>query len=295
MTVAAVFVIAALSREWHGANRQELNVLPGRLVAATALESALLAAFVALWYVILKFFDGPRPTYRALLQLWWRSTLAKYLPGSVWSLAVATATASDAGGSAVAVGAGFLLQAILSIVGAVSIGCMFAGGSVVGASIAVIAGVVLVHPRILNALVRAGARLGKRPAAVWRGSWLAGAGLLLAHIAIWGAFGFAFALLLSSLTPIAGNAWPALAGINALAFAAGFVAFIAPGGIGVREAAAVALLSPFIPNMTDRIAIAAASRLWLVCAEILTGMTSLALARVPRAVHDAPAQVRARG
>jgi hypothetical protein len=70
--------------------------------------------------------------------------------------------------------------------------------------------------------------------------------------------------------------------INALAFTAGFAAFFAPGGVGVREAALVALLGGIVSGTGARLAIAASSRLWLVLTEIVGGRWSSPWAGVGR-------------
>ena len=134
----------------------------------------------------------------------------------------------------------------------------------------VVGALVLVHPSVVTALVRCGARVARRTAPAWRGTWAGGALLFGLYVATWAAYGVAFALFLSGISPIGNASWVELAGINALAFAAGFVAFFAPGGIGVREAALTGLLAP-IPGVGARVAIAASSRLWLVLTEVAGG------------------------
>jgi hypothetical protein len=57
-------------------------------------------------------------------------------------------------------------------------------------------------------------------------------------------------------------------------YVAGLVAVFAPGGIIVREAALVAVLSPAIGGETALL-LAVASRLWLVALELVTALVVL--------------------
>lgn len=63
---------------------------------------------------------------------------------------------------------------------------------------------------------------------------------------------------------------------NALAFVAGFIAFFAPGGIGVREGVLVAMLSGSM-SLAEAVNIAILYRVWLVLADALAGLFSIGL------------------
>ncbi len=259
-------------RERQGLDRATLHFRVAPFIAASLLEIGLLAWMVYLWVRILRQFDGPRPTYRGLLLVWRRSTLAKYLPGSVWSVAAAAETAEAHGGSATSLAASFVLQAILSVVGAVTVAAMFGAASFSWVSIAVLAaGVLIVHPAVITAALRTTRRVTRAPAVAWRGTWLDGLSLLVLHIITWSAFGVAFALFFSSLVPNTPALWSTLIGLNAFAFIAGFMAFFSPAGLGVRETALVVMLAPFLPELGTRVGLAAAGRLWLVFTEIAGG------------------------
>jgi phosphatidylserine/phosphatidylglycerophosphate/cardiolipin synthase-like enzyme/uncharacterized membrane protein YbhN (UPF0104 family) len=272
---ALVHVITGIATTAGASGGQHWTLRPWRLLGASVLEVAALAWSVHLWSRILACFGGVQPGYRPLLRAWRASTLAKYLPGSVWSAASTVELAPRIGVSPVALPASFLLLATLNLAGALAVAALFGGAGGAEqlvlpawlAASAVAAALVLVHPALVNATVRAGARVARRAAPTWNGSWVTGASLLLLFMATWIVYGAAFALFLSGLVSTAGTPWLQLAGMNALAFAAGFVVFLAPGGVGVREAALVALLAPTVAGSATRIALAATSRLWLVLTE----------------------------
>ncbi|HET7228614.1 MAG TPA: hypothetical protein VFJ16_01295, partial [Longimicrobium sp.] len=260
------------------------TVSPARMLAGTAMEVALLVWGVVLWSRVLGLFDGPRPRFRALLRVWFGTTLAKYVPGSVWPLVTAAGMASRIGASPVALPASFVLHAAFTVLGAAAVAVAAqAAGMRAGVGLPPLAvaaalplAVLLVRPAVLNRLVGLAARLARREAPAWRGRWVDGVGLLALYAATWVGYGAAFWLFVSSIAPVSRGAWPLLAGVNALAFVAGFVAVFAPGGIGVREAALASLLLPVFPGGV-RVLIAAASRLWLVAAEMIGGVLVLAL------------------
>jgi len=261
---------------------------PSRLIAATVVELTALAWSVYLWSWILACFAGPRPGYHGLLRVWRAATLAKYLPGSIWPAVSTIEMATRVGASPVALPSSFVIHAALNLVGALTVGACFSGAfgsagvtdSPWLAASAVLGGLTVVHPRLVNTAVGRAARLLRRDAPVWEGTWAVGATLLALSVATWVAYGAAFALFLSSLVPLVPTervTWLALAGINALAFTAGFAAFFAPGGVGVREAALVALLGGIVSGTGARLAIAASSRLWLVLTEIVGGLLVVAV------------------
>jgi hypothetical protein len=91
----------------------------------------------------------------------------------------------------------------------------------------------------------------------------------------WLAYGVAFWLFGRALL---GEDAPALLPAAAVfigSYVAGIIAVFAPGGLGVREAAMVVLLSP-ITGPAPALLLAVASRLWLVALEILTALGVLA-------------------
>ncbi|HET6762364.1 MAG TPA: hypothetical protein VFH27_01800, partial [Longimicrobiaceae bacterium] len=167
------------------------TVRPGRLAGGTLMEMALLVWGVVLWSLILRRFDGPRPRFRAMLRVWFGTTLAKYLPGSVWPLVTAAGMASRIGASPVALPASFLLHAAFTVLGAAAVaGALAAPGQLarnglpLAACVAVVpVALALVHPAVLNRLVRLAARLARRDAPAWRGRWRDGAGFLVLYAA----------------------------------------------------------------------------------------------------------------
>jgi uncharacterized membrane protein YbhN (UPF0104 family) len=77
-------------------------------------------------------------------------------------------------------------------------------------------------------------------------------------------------------------------GINAAAFVAGWVVFLAPGGAGFREAMMSALLTPYVALGVAAV-ISVLSRLWTIAAEVALALLAVVLARRERAAAPPPA------
>lgn len=83
----------------------------------------------------------------------------------------------------------------------------------------------------------------------------------------WLVTGTAFYFFICSFYPLDIYYIPILSGIYAISFVAGYVTFLTPAGLGVREGALTVLLSFFIPTPIA-IGVALLSRLWLVGVEL---------------------------
>lgn len=88
------------------------------------------------------------------------------------------------------------------------------------------------------------------------------------YLFYWAITGMAFYSFINAFYPISVSYIPILSGIYAISFAAGYLAFLTPAGLGVREGSLTLLLSLFIPTPVA-IATALLSRLWLIGVEII--------------------------
>src|SRR5690606_38411670 len=94
-------------------------------------------------------------------------------------------------------------------------------------------------------------------------------GLLLVGLCLaeWVGMGIAFTLFIGSLAPVGLEVLPTATAAFALSFVAGF-AVLLPAGLGAKEGALAVLLSTIMP-LPVAAAIAVASRVWTVLAELL--------------------------
>jgi uncharacterized membrane protein YbhN (UPF0104 family) len=76
-----------------------------------------------------------------------------------------------------------------------------------------------------------------------------------------------------------------LAGVFLLSWLLGYLSFVAPSGLGVREAFLVALLGPFM-GAPQAVAVAAVSRVLMIAVEVLMlGLAQVTAARSGRNVE----------
>jgi hypothetical protein len=137
-------------------------------------------------------------------------------------------------------------------------------------------------------VISAGLRLVPRRAADvrWRAGWAEGALLLSLCALFWVANGATFALFVDGIVGLPqGALWPVV-GANAAAYLVGYLAVIAPAGLGFREASLAALLAGILgsgvgdaPSLALGAAVAIASRLWVVVADLVAGAAVLVIDR----------------
>jgi uncharacterized membrane protein YbhN (UPF0104 family) len=92
--------------------------------------------------------------------------------------------------------------------------------------------------------------------------------LLIPYVAHYALLGLSFFLFARIIHPMPWTAMPGFCGIFALSHVAGIVVLIAPGGIGVREAALAVQLQKLVPGSIAG-ALAIGIRLWFSIAELV--------------------------
>jgi uncharacterized membrane protein YbhN (UPF0104 family) len=107
----------------------------------------------------------------------------------------------------------------------------------------------------------------------------------LLYLPIWLLLGASFWLCARGLVGVPARDLAFYAGAFAVAWLAGLVAIYAPGGLGVREAVLVALLSGRI-GAADALVVAAASRLILILVDVLLAGAATAAMRRGRPQLD---------
>jgi uncharacterized membrane protein YbhN (UPF0104 family) len=129
-------------------------------------------------------------------------------------------------------------------------------------------GLMVVQPPVLETLLNGAMRLFKRePVTIELSPWDL-TFFTSVHLLIWLCYGLAFYLFIRALYPVPLERLPALAGIFAGAWVIGFLSFLAPGGLGVREGILVYLLGFYLPSHVA-IVVTLLSRLWVTAAELM--------------------------
>ena len=284
--VVLAFVARALARHWSefSAMRFDLAFRPWWLALTLAWIAVTTLLQVESWRHVLRGW-GQHLRFSRAAEAWCLANLGRYVPGKVWSVAGLVVLAQRDGvalwasaASAVAIqalGLGTCLAIVaLSLPGRLPTAATIGGA--VGAAVLLAA---LGSERLLAPLRRlAGERFALRPLPVRAIG--ASAALTLAS---WMTYGMAFWSLARALGLGAGTAFtpvPAM-GMFALGYLLGLLALLAPGGIGVREAVFISLLTPVL-GPGGAVALSVASRLLLTITEALSAGIAWLFARDSR-------------
>lgn len=287
VAAAAAYLYLTISRNWREIADFDWEIDPLLLAASILAHVAVLGWGVYIWRRVLRLLDAPSIGFPALLRIWSASNLTRYIPGAVWQFMTAAQMSRSRGLPAVLALSSMIIHVGFSLLAALAVAAVtlpldpalgIAGSAWVRAAVAVGA-LGAVHPGIVNAGLRLVPRALHREVLAWRGSWRDGLGIFALAVVSWAAYGIAYSLFVAALAPIPLAAAIPLTAVNALSFTAGYLAVLAPGGIGVRESAMTVLLSPILPAAVAAV-LALAARLWSIAAElILIGWGMLAAPR----------------
>ncbi|HVA61301.1 MAG TPA: lysylphosphatidylglycerol synthase domain-containing protein [Mycobacteriales bacterium] len=293
--LAALGLTFAVQGHQIGRRFGRLGAMPA-LGAFVAVLGALAASGLA-WRAILADLGSPLRIVPAA-RIVFVGQLGKYLPGSVWPMLAQMELGRDAGVPRVRAATGYVVSTVLTVVTGGAVGILavpaLLGGRGSGryalALLVVPAGVALLHPAVVNRLLRLALRLTRR-GELERG--LSAGGLLRAAgwtLVAAGCYGLqAFALAASIGGGDGARLLPLAVGGYALASVAGLLFVIAPAGAGVREAVLVAVLSTAMP-VAAATAVALVSRLLVTAGDTVAAGSAALSARavLRRAAARAP-------
>jgi uncharacterized membrane protein YbhN (UPF0104 family) len=263
VTVAIfVWILKPIYQRWDVVRGDVARTNWGRVLAASALFAVFLFVFRSLvWRRLLKNFGHKLPVW-ASTRIWITSELARYLPGAIWQVVGRVYLAKPYGvrGSVISTSqvmelALYLLANLMVAIGAMAFlgykaldgytrGWVFAGAALVP-----LLSLVL-HPKVFYPLAdKVLARLRKPPIQK-RMRWKSLIDMLLWNVLGLLVQGLAVYFVVSGLLDLKLAKWWVVTGAYCLAWCAGFLAFWAPGGLGVREAVFIAAMGFAIPRAT---------------------------------------------
>ena len=272
---AAVFVVVAVISQWGALRAAAASAQPrwGYLVLSCAVVLATYGLQIEAWRTLLRGWGGSLGYWESA-RIWTVSNLGRYIPGKVWAIGSLAVMAQARGVSgAVAVGASLAMQLIYTVAGFVVLAATGAGilelppaaiASIVLAGIAVLAA-----PRFLPWAGRLAGRIVGRDitiprmphSAIWIGAAIS--------LAAWVLYGIAFRILALGVLPAAPGSTGLYIAIYTSSYLAGFLALIAPGGVGVREVVMAGALKGAGFGTGEAILLVVASRIWLTILELL--------------------------
>jgi len=254
------------------------------------LGCALVLTFLALmmsgviWYYLLRC-CGADISYRESLISFIFSHLGRYIPGKIWTILGRVVLTSQQGVSksisaqcaAIEVVTGVVSGILLSMLVLPSIKGFenYTAGVFVLAAIAL---VVFLQPKVFGGGLNFGLRLIRRnPIEItYKIQHLMGA--LAMHVIAWFIFGTGFYLLVLSIDPTSTLTPLYATGAFAGAWVVGYLSFLTPAGIGVREAALIGVLLLWIPHEIAILS-AIASRLLTVIADFLAVLLAASISK----------------
>jgi hypothetical protein len=261
LVAGIVFVVLRVRSLWHGSHIEFGRVDWLALAGALLLGAAGTAAGAVIWLAILEVL-GVR-TQRRWAGIFFQAQLGKYIPGSVWQYAGRAAVARSNGIPVRPVGVSLPVEFVASAVASGAMAAFLLGWW----------GVALIVPAALGLIVAERLASARQPAvrATLRATLL--------YLPAWLILGAGFWLCARGLVAAPARDLAFYIGAFAVAFLAGLVAVYAPGGLGVREAVLVGLLSGRI-GAADALVVAAASRLMLIVVDVvLAGVATATLRR----------------
>lgn len=277
-----IFVLAALAflallvrSQWSELRNHRWSIEPGwALLALLALEAAWLFELDT-WRSILAGLGGALPFGRAA-EIWYLSNIIRYLPGNVWQFLGMAEMAAEDGVSRVSTLTSIILhQAISTAAGLMLAAIYFAAAGKTEwverfrpVLWLVPLGLLLLQPRLLEAILNRALAAVKRPPVqvtlTWGQVWV----LLFRYIIVWLMLGLAFAALVRSLVPVGWSDVPGLIVTWVTAYTAGYLSMLTPSGLGVREGVMVLLLSESMP-VSSAVVVSIIARLWMIAGELV--------------------------
>jgi len=243
LSATFIFLLITLLKHWQEVEALRLRDqawLYGSAALGIALLAQLWSAYVWGWILAALQQRVPR---RWSMVVVLKNNPAKYIPGSIWHLYGRVLAARKKGITVELATLSVILEPLFVIAGALGLTFLSAPfPGLQGLSLALL--LLAVHPRILNLIWRWGHRLqGKSATAVCMEHYPLR--VFLGAVAFMTLRGVAFVLVLLAFTPLNWEILRPLLGGFSFAWLLSLVA-PAPGGIGVFEASAVAVLDNFL-------------------------------------------------
>ena len=257
---------------------------PGRIALAFAVSLCALGASMMSWRGAMAAVAGDMPVGLAA-RVFFVSQLGKYMPGSVWPLLAQVELARDRGVSRARGATAAILAMLVGVVTSALVACtglVFSTPETLSTYrwallVLPIGGLVLI-PAVLRRVLTIGLRLARNgdaaPAVSGRGVWRSVAWSLC----MWMLFGLHAWILSAHHITGSGSGFTLVTGAFALAWLVGFLAVLAPAGLGVREGAFVLALGGTFAR-PDALALALASRLVLTLADAVSAGLAVFLTR----------------
>lgn len=281
IALVGFFVWRSLAGQWDAFRGLlgSVDLAVGWIGLAAVVVWITYALLIVAWRTVLGGWGHHLP-FPAAARVWCVSNLGRYLPGKLWSIAGMALLARSAGVDAPAATTSALaMQAIAVGTGAAIVaGVLPDAGSGVRLAGAALLAFVSIAALTARPFTR---QLGRVTGGRWQLSPLPVA-VVVVGLAITGAawvlYGVAFWLLGRGVTPHDAPSLVMAVGGFAAGYIVGLLSIVTPGGVGVREAVLVGILTPAMGGGAALI-LSVASRLLLTFTELAAAVVALWFAR----------------
>ncbi|PMB00563.1 hypothetical protein CEN50_02745 [Fischerella thermalis CCMEE 5268] len=255
------FLAKALKDNWQGIAAIRIDAAAWAMIAIATGVTLLGHTWAGwIWTWILRNLNQPVPSVQ-FIQIYLQTNIGKYLPGNVWHYYGRIMAAKNANVSTSAATLSVLLEPLLMAAAALIVallGSLFVKTNTnltvhIGQILGLFVVLCVLHPRFLNLLIRLLHRLKTKNSDRTTTSDVSFTmeryplQSLLGELGFLGLRGIGFILIFYALSPVNSSQIPLLFTAFSFAWLLGLVVPGAPGGLGVFEATAIALLQNYFP------------------------------------------------
>ncbi|KPK71334.1 hypothetical protein AMJ71_06525 [candidate division TA06 bacterium SM1_40] len=280
VSAAVIYIVQRIIADASKLLEFDWRLKLGSLAVSYLLLFAAFSGYPVVWWLLLRGMGERLPLGKAF-RIWYVSNLGRYVPGKIWQIVGRVELAKDLGvarstsAASVVYETGLIITSGIIVFGVATVASRDATpfSSVWPIFLVLPFGIVLAHPRVLSAVTNVVLRKVRKPEITldvglrWAASVLALYGIL------WIIQGAGFFFLVRSLTAVSFRWLPQLVGVFAAAWIAGFLSFITPGGLGVREGVMTFLLSLYLPPSISAV-VSILSRIWITVGEVVCALVS---------------------
>lgn len=253
------------------------------------------SAYLYPFATLLRGLTGSRVSFRDAFTLFHLANITRYLPGRIWGVVRLLSLSRRFGWSKTAVGSSLTGHVGIetAIGGLIALSLLFStqmrqiatavletfSGQTVLLTVVVIgclAGLVFLIPQLSDHV-----RQFLTTVVPLLGNVRLLGNVLTCHCLLWLCQGFAFFLFVRSFAPVQWADVGVLTACFAFAWVVGFLSFLTPGGLGIREGLLGVLLANYMPE-TQATFLALMCRLWVLSAEMLLALIAFLIDRKMR-------------
>ncbi|MCK4596206.1 flippase-like domain-containing protein [candidate division WOR-3 bacterium] len=268
--IVFVFIGRSLYINWTQIPFQELSFNFGFLAISLVLQISYFTVISLGWKLVLKNLNE-KISLKNAIQIHAITQFGRYVPGKFLAPLGKVYFAKRLGISGYKTFVSIVLETILSILSALiifSISLIWFIDKGLPRQIYLMLFVIplcliALHPGVLPRIVNWGLKILKKESIKFTLHYSRILQLLLIYFLNWIIYGFCFYFLIKSFYPIAYSVLLPLLGSNAIAWIIGFLSFIVPGGLGIREGILSFLLKYLIPTSIGIIS-ALIWRVWVI-------------------------------